>query len=68
MQVDPCRPGGMRFRDPFAQRLPRTLACGTPAETEGLDGGPGSPLSSAGSDGGGDVESLDLRDVGTPQP
>ena len=58
-QVDPSRPGGMRFRDPFAQRLPRALPYGAPPPLQRLDGGPYSPPPSQGND----VEAADVEDA-----
>ncbi len=66
LQVDPCRPGGMRFRDPFAQRLPRALRS-TPPSSERLEDGLSSPPASEVSDANGDEEIADLEDAATPQ-
>ena len=66
MQVDPCRPGEMRFRDPFAQRLPRALRS-TPPASERPDNGPISPPASEVSDDSGDEQRIDMEAAATPQ-
>ncbi len=66
LQVDPCRPGGMRFRDPFVQRLPRALRS-TPAASDRLEDGLSSPPAPEVSDAGGDEETADLEDAAMPQ-
>ena len=64
MQVDPSRPGGMRFRDPFAQRLPRALRS-TPAASETPNDGVSSAPGSEGADGGSEQDPVDLEDIAT---
>ena len=56
----------MRFRDPFAQRLPRALRS-TPPASERLNDGLSTPPASEVADGNGDDAIVDLEDAATPQ-
>ena len=70
-QVDPCRPGSLRFRDPFAQRVPRAPYCGPPGSPASRDDGLyTNPPSEAfddsrngNSDGNGDVRAADVENA-----